>query len=650
VATCSKIIVGLPRPLSRDRVAQQRIVPTARRFGGKIRPMRVFISYRRDDSTVTAALLLSQLTSRPEFADAFMDIDDIGYGDDFVAAIDSALRQADVVLVVIGPKWAEMLQARLRGDDWVRHEVATALKLRDAEARPGRSPLRVLPVLVGGASPPATAALPEDLAGLSRLGMLTFDERALKASITTLLESLRQQDYEGEVRKLQEERRKLEDDRLQLESERKRRVRVRITSVAIAFALFFAAISQLFAFIDLDEHVALATMLLARVGAPEPPWSGKVVLVGIDEESERAIGRKFHPNWRAEHAALIANAASAAARTVAFDMVLEDPASEPANAALEEAIKAAEKMPIVFVVQNPARSGPGVGEMLPRFAKLVRQSLGCLSLEGRQAIGIPLAVVRAGTTAASAPAPGASGSVAGVALPRVRAPLDGFALAAYTGGGRVELIDEEAQSVVVRPRQQPNAQSIDYYKARTLSDPQPGCDVLQPGDRVLRQLLDPYALPPLRTAPQRIAYERVVRGDPDALALLKDRVVIVGTLLAGSDRQPLPWPAADRWGVELFAAQADAMARDVAIVRLDPIAEWALMTGLALLGAACGHRLRDRPRVQRIAALAAIAVVCAAAGVAWYRFEHQLVAVPFDIAALLLGAWLANRTSRRSPA
>ena len=72
------------------------------------------------------------------------------------------------------------------------------------------------------------------------------------------------------------------------------------------------------------------------------------------------------------------------------------------------------------------------------------------------------------------------------------------------------------------------------------------------------------------------------------------------------------------------------------------------MTGLALLGAACGHRLRERPRVQRVAALAAIALVVAVAGVAWYRFEHQLVAVPFDIAALLLGAWLANRTSRRS--
>ena len=73
--------------------------------------MRVFISYRRDDSMVTAALLYKELVGRAEFADAFMDIDDIGYGDDFAAAIDTALHDAKVVVVVIGPRWTDMLQA-----------------------------------------------------------------------------------------------------------------------------------------------------------------------------------------------------------------------------------------------------------------------------------------------------------------------------------------------------------------------------------------------------------------------------------------------------------------------------------------------------------------------------------------------------------
>src|SRR3954452_1920020 len=102
-----------PAPFDRcgTTASRQRIVPTGARFGGKIALMRVFISYRRDDSMVTAALLYRELRSRPEFGDAFMDIDDIGYGDDFVAAIDRALHDAEVVVVVvIGPQWTEMLQ------------------------------------------------------------------------------------------------------------------------------------------------------------------------------------------------------------------------------------------------------------------------------------------------------------------------------------------------------------------------------------------------------------------------------------------------------------------------------------------------------------------------------------------------------------
>ena len=100
--------------------------------------MRVFISYRRDDSMVTAALLYRELAGRAEFADAFMDIDDIGYGDDFVAAIDKALHDAEVV-VVIGPRWTEMLQARLRGDDLPAVSDDGAERQPDAgEHRPGQ--------------------------------------------------------------------------------------------------------------------------------------------------------------------------------------------------------------------------------------------------------------------------------------------------------------------------------------------------------------------------------------------------------------------------------------------------------------------------------------------------------------------------------
>jgi CHASE2 domain-containing sensor protein len=610
--------------------------------------MRVFISYRRDDSMVTAALLYRELKDCGEFADVFMDIRNIGYSDNFVTAIDNALRDAEVVVVVIGPRWTELLQARLRGDDWVRYEVKAALHLLDRA--PGLAPLRVLPVLIGGARAPTKDALPEDLAPLASISMQTFDERDLLTSIRKVVETARGETDQARSLRLEQARHKLEEERLRRdreiesegqrrEMERKRRIRVRIASVAAALALFLAQLTQLFDFIELDERVAIATMLSASLGAPAHPWSGKVVLVGIDEASERAIGRKFDANWRAEHAALIKNAASAAARTVAFDTTLEEPTSDEANAALREALAATrDKMPVIFGVQNVARDGARVGEMLDPFASLARRGVACLGLAANQAIAMPLAVVRAVSAAAH------ESSASGVSDARAPTPMQfaAFGLAAYSGGGRVGLPDEIEQSVTVILRNQKTMEKIDYYKARTLRDPKPGCEVLQPGDRVFGQLIDPYTLPPLRSKPQRIAYEQVVAGDPAALALLKDSIVLVGTLLAGKDRQALPWPAEDRWGVELFTAQVDAMVRGVAIVPIDPIAEWALMTGLALLGASCGQRLRDRP--IRVAAITTIALVWSVASVAWYRSEHQLIGIPYDIAALALGGWLANRS------
>ena len=584
--------------------------------------MRVFISYRRDDSMVTAALLYRELVSRPEFAGAFMDIDDIGYGADFAAEIDKGLHDAEVVIVVIGPKWTEMLQARLRGDDWVRHEVATALRLRAEGAR--HPPLRVLPVLIGGALPPSGSALPPELAELAKLGMLTFDERALKASVNTLLEAIRGERFEDEIDRIRKER------------------RVRIASVAAGFAVFLAALMGVLDLLGVDAHAATATMLLARIAAPAPEWSGQVVLVAIDEASERAIGREFDPSWRAEHAVVIDRAASAAARTLAFDLVLEDPAPEAANAALQRALAAArDKMPVIFGVQH---LGPdGAPAMLADFASLARQAIACAGIGLGQAYSMPVGVRRA--KAASAP----TGSSTDASQPP-GAALPSLALAAYSDGGRIELIDDHTRSLLVRAgaRGQRHTENIRYFEDKTIGDSQ-NCEVIQLGDHAALQLLDPYALPLLREAPQRIAYERIFAGDPAALALLKDRIVVVGATRRGKDRIAMPWPADDRWGVELHAAQLDLLTRHVAIRRVDPIVEWGLVSAFTLLGATCARRLRERSRTLRIGALGAIALVWIVASIAWYRSEHQLIGVPYDIAALAVGAWLANRTWRRTP-
>jgi hypothetical protein len=122
---------------------------------------KIFLSYRRDDSAGWAQHLAADLSARFGREAIFIDVDTLAPGSDYTDAIDRTLGQSAVVLVVIGPSWLTVADAagqrRLDDpDDLVRLEVGAAL-----EGQAG-----VVPVLVGGASMPSTAALPEPLKGL----------------------------------------------------------------------------------------------------------------------------------------------------------------------------------------------------------------------------------------------------------------------------------------------------------------------------------------------------------------------------------------------------------------------------------------------------------------------------------------------------
>ena len=121
----------------------------------------VFISYRREDSTAQAKALTAALTPLFGAETAFFDTDSITLGAPFPARIASALARASAVLVIIGPRWLEILNDRMKLPDldYVRHEVSTAL-----QPRPGSTLPLVIPVLWGGAKMPKADELPADLA------------------------------------------------------------------------------------------------------------------------------------------------------------------------------------------------------------------------------------------------------------------------------------------------------------------------------------------------------------------------------------------------------------------------------------------------------------------------------------------------------
>jgi hypothetical protein len=124
---------------------------------------RIFLSYRRDDSSGYAGRLYDRLCQHFGRDNLFMDIDTISPGSDFVEAIKDAVGSCDVLLAVIGRQWLTSTdplgQRRLDNpEDFVRLEIMTALARN----------IRMIPVLVGGATMPHPTELPAVLQALAR--------------------------------------------------------------------------------------------------------------------------------------------------------------------------------------------------------------------------------------------------------------------------------------------------------------------------------------------------------------------------------------------------------------------------------------------------------------------------------------------------
>jgi hypothetical protein len=91
---------------------------------------KIFISYRRDDAPGDARGIHDALVRAFGKSNVFMDVDNLLAGQRFDKELERALSQCDVLIAVIGPRWKELLSARLQGSarDYVRDEIAAALK------------------------------------------------------------------------------------------------------------------------------------------------------------------------------------------------------------------------------------------------------------------------------------------------------------------------------------------------------------------------------------------------------------------------------------------------------------------------------------------------------------------------------------------
>ncbi len=136
-------------------------------------PVRVLISYRRDDTAGHAGRLYDSLSERFGREQIFIDIAAIEPGVDFSETIAREVGSCDVLLAVIGRQWLTVTDAKGRRrldnpDDYHRLEIQAALERN----------IRVIPCLVQNAQMPALDDLPEAIQRLALRNALELsDER-----------------------------------------------------------------------------------------------------------------------------------------------------------------------------------------------------------------------------------------------------------------------------------------------------------------------------------------------------------------------------------------------------------------------------------------------------------------------------------------
>lgn len=151
-----------------------------------VRPVPgVFVNYRTGDGDWAGALVKRELSAKFGPDEVFYASQSIRLGEDFSEKILGRLRQCDVLLAMIGPRWVaavgrDGIRRLDKSDDWVRREIIEAFD----------HGLRVIPVLLDGINPLSEADLPDCLGQLARCQYLRMHHRNDDLDLTRLVDEL----------------------------------------------------------------------------------------------------------------------------------------------------------------------------------------------------------------------------------------------------------------------------------------------------------------------------------------------------------------------------------------------------------------------------------------------------------------------------
>jgi hypothetical protein len=146
----------------------------------------IFISYRREGGGIFAGILYDGLCRYYSADKIFKDVNSLTAGSDFVKTISAAMQSSDILVVVIDKYWMRSKidpneNKLFQKKDYVHFEIREAMN----------NNLKLVPVLIDGASMPRESELPEDIAVFSKSHAFRIKHESISSDLQDFINLLR---------------------------------------------------------------------------------------------------------------------------------------------------------------------------------------------------------------------------------------------------------------------------------------------------------------------------------------------------------------------------------------------------------------------------------------------------------------------------
>jgi CHASE2 domain-containing sensor protein len=389
--------------------------------------------------------------------------------------------------------------------------------------------------------------------------------------------------------------------------ELKKRLRrlARLTVQWGAIIMFIAAWVQLFDLSGLDTSIASFTMQLGSLFR-RPQLDDRIAIVAKDTA------------WSRGHEAQLINALSrAGAKSIAFDMYLNEP--RPDDDKLIAAIQSAKALGTA-VIFGTERGSSAVASI-----EKAASGIGLLCTGGK-----------------GWPWPTLSSPLAVIGKRKLAAHLS--VLAAYPGG-QIEEIDQKNWQIRLRT---PTCDQIKFSTIEKVSKPEGDCPILEKDDTVAQLIVELTPLEQLRDPTRRYRFEDIfqetVAGDR-----FTGKIVLVGQEKKEDMKTVFrEFRSEGRYGFEIHADMLNALLQGTRIRPLGLWEQFAVMLAMGILGVApLFYRPLASPVWRRCCYFGAVFAAYVAFAIWLYVKDGILLNMLYHLGTMFITYWALGKAARR---